>query len=114
MADNISIPDTPFSEQIVTLERESYILELKYNNRFDFWSLNLYDSNRVPILLGEKCVASQEFLFISAKNLQLNGYLGIKSRTNTNVTRNNFGQERDHRLVFMSQEEVDRLNAVES
>lgn len=114
MASNISIPDTPFAEQIVTLNRESYILETTYNSRFDYWTISLYTSNRSPIILGEKCVANQEFLFISAKNLILGGYLGIRSIVQTNVTRDNFGQDKDHRLVFITQEEVDELNASES
>lgn len=111
MASNISVPDAPFSEQVVTLNRESYIIELDYNKRFNFWTMSLYTANREPIILGEKCVAASEFLYISAKNLILDGYIGVKSLVRSNVTRDNFGQDRDHRLVFISQEEVDQLNA---
>lgn len=114
MAVNINIPNSAHSSQIVTLNRQSYILEFDYNTRFDFWSLSLFLPNGNPIITGEKIVSQSEFLFISAKNVILGGYLGIKSVVPTNVTRDNFGQDKNHKLVFLSQEEVDEINAVQT
>lgn len=110
MALFISIPDSADDEQIVTLNKKSYILETKFNKRGGSWSVSLRDSNGEPIILGEKVVPSQEFLEISAKNIEVGGYLGIKSLVDVPVTRDNFGIGKDHQLLFISQEEVD--NAV--
>lgn len=112
MALIIGIPDSADSEQIVTLDRRSYILQTRFNSRAGFWTVSLYTANREPIILGEKVVASQEFLEISAKNIDINGYLGIRSAVDVPVTRDNFGADKDHKLLFLSQTEVD--NAVSS
>lgn len=43
----------------IDLANSTYMLGINYNQSFDFFTVDLYDSNMTPIVLGEKMVINQ-------------------------------------------------------
>jgi hypothetical protein len=37
-----------------SLPNETIVLELQYNKRFDYWDLNVFTENLIPLLLGRR------------------------------------------------------------
>ncbi|UQD52303.1 hypothetical protein C0971_09990 [Bacillus methanolicus] len=57
MRDYIPIDKENLPEQFeIDLANETFILEFNYNQTYDFFTVDLYDSNMNPIILGEKLV----------------------------------------------------------
>ncbi len=43
----------------IDLANSTYMLGINYNQSFDFFTVDLYDSNMTPIVLGEKMMINQ-------------------------------------------------------
>lgn len=57
MRDYIPINKDSLPEQFeIDLANETFVMEVNYNQTQDFFTLDLYDMNRDPIVLGEKLV----------------------------------------------------------
>ncbi|MDE3837940.1 hypothetical protein C0966_00765 [Bacillus methanolicus] len=57
MRDYILIDKENLPEQFeIDLANETYVLEFNYNKTYDFFTVDLYDINMNPIVLGEKLV----------------------------------------------------------
>ncbi|CAM4012920.1 phage baseplate plug family protein [Mesobacillus zeae] len=60
MLDYIPIDKDSLPEQFeIDLGNESFIFEVNYNQSFDFFTINLYDANQIPIVIGEKLVLNR-------------------------------------------------------
>lgn len=68
-------------EYAVALEGVSYVLRFIFNERMQLYTLNLYDANRNPIVLGEALVPSYP-LFFDYALLPLSGYFYMEERAN--------------------------------
>lgn len=83
-------------------------LRAKWNERFGFWSLGIYDRDRNPILTGIKLV--QDFPLISQCNLsQFTGELIFLRMSGTKDRPDFSSLGGDHVLVYLSKEELDAL-----
>lgn len=49
---SIKLFDSPFYEQSVTLEDQSYILQFQYVERLQLYLLSIFTPDRVPVLRG--------------------------------------------------------------
>lgn len=107
MAISIGVPDTASSTQTITFAKKSYIIDFRYNQRFDFWTFSLYDSEDNPILVGEKVMPDKEYLSRYSKEDVIGGYIFTTSLTENPVTRDNFGLNKLHWLTFRTIEEVE-------
>ena len=112
MSVKIDIPNTGFATQTITLNKASYIVESEYSSRFDTWSISLFSVDGTAILRGEKVVPKQEWLTRYNMNNILGGWLGIYSKNDTPVTRDNFGLDKEHVLLFISESEVTDASTV--
>ena len=53
---DLLLDDSPIYEYSVSLEGNSYIIEMIYNERSSLYFISLYDSDRNPIVLGTALV----------------------------------------------------------
>lgn len=109
MAIIIDIPDKGWSSKIVTINKNSYELEVSYNSRFGFWVIGLKDINGNVLFSGQKVVPVKEFLRKHNAHLTLNGLLFVDSYLDAPVGRNTFGNNKEHQLMFMTAEEFNEL-----
>jgi len=109
MALIFSVPDAEKGGQNITLNKKSYRVVTRYNSRFGYWALDLYDSASNPIILGEKLLPKKDILSRYLKNKILGGYFFIRSKDDSKMTRDNFGIDKTHTLMFASTEEVDSI-----
>ena len=52
----IPFKDLPSFTQEIALSGVSYIFEFNWNYRGQYWSMSIYNRDRVPIVLGVKLV----------------------------------------------------------
>lgn len=64
MAKYIEVPltDSPYYTLSMSIEGNSYILEFIYNERVSLYFINLYDSDKNPIVLGAALVPEYPIL----------------------------------------------------
>lgn len=107
----IKVPDVGWSEQIVTLNKKSYLVELYYSGQDDwgFWSLGLKDIKGNVLISGTKIVPSKDFVTHHNLRRVLGGILYVDSILDIPVTRDNFGENKNHRLVFIPEERLSEL-----
>lgn len=110
MALGIGLLDAASSKQTVTLKKKTYTLKFIYNSRFDYWTISIFDSKGDSILLGEKAMPNKELLTRYSLDDVLGGYLSIESFLESRVSRDNFGLNKTHTLVFSTTEEVEEAN----
>jgi hypothetical protein len=83
----------PFTQQVVQLSGRSYLIEAKWNSSYRYWTLDIYDGLRQPIIFGLKLVANIELLRrYQLENLPI-GALGaiLTGEGVERVGRNNIG-----------------------
>lgn len=109
----ITVPDTSYSTQRVNINNTVYNLQLSFNSKDSAWYLDLFDINEVAILQSKKLqwgssVTSRYILarFQSGALFVLNRDLRDEP-----ITRNNFGEGKTFSLVWVSNEELELLNA---
>lgn len=68
-------------EYSIALQGLSYILRFIYNERMKLYTLNLYDADRNPIVLGEALVPSYPIFFDYAIS-PLSGYFYLSEKAN--------------------------------
>lgn len=54
--------DEPRLRYTVNLEGTFYVLQFDWNERQLLWSMDIFDSDNVPLIRGQACVANWEFL----------------------------------------------------
>lgn len=112
MAISIGVPDTASSEQTITLSKRSYTIRFDYNQRFDFWTFSLFDSEENPIIRGEKLMPSKEYLDRYSKTDLVDGYFFTQSMDTSQITRENFGINKTHTLTFITKEGLENARTV--
>lgn len=73
---DIPIEDSPYYELSISLEGNSYIIEFVYNERSALYFMNLYSSERDPIILGQALVPEYP-IFVDYRLPDLTGYFWL-------------------------------------
>lgn len=60
---DLLLDDSPIYEYSVSLEGNTYIIEMIYNERSQLYFMSLYDSNRNPIVLSAALVPGYPIMF---------------------------------------------------
>ena len=107
MAVSITVPDTPWSSQLVSLSGKSYEFELTYNSRSSRWYLTISLSG-VNIINSLKVIEGVDmtgrYLISEFSDGRL--YCGQSRKTSDPVGRDNFGVGKDYGLVYLTNEEI--------
>lgn len=83
-------------------------LRARWNERFGFWSLGIYDRESVPIITGVKLI--QDFPLLKRFNLdQFTGDLYFIRINGTKVRPDIESLGGDHILVYASEDEINEL-----
>ena len=59
----IEVPDMNDSVSRVVLSGTAYLIRFTYNDSKDYWKFSLYDSQNVPIVLGDFKNGNAQFIF---------------------------------------------------
>lgn len=114
MALKITIPDTSWSSQLVSLSGKSYIFEISYNERSTRWYINI-------TLSGEEVINSLKAI----ESVNMTGRYNLINfdhgelfcvrfkQTSDPVGRDNFGVGKDYELVYLTNEEISALATLE-
>ena len=60
---DLLLDDSPIYEYSVSLEGNSYIIEIVYNERSQLYFMSLYDADRNPIVLGASLVPGYPIMY---------------------------------------------------
>lgn len=107
----IDIPDQASSSQRVNLSNNLVTLVFNFNVRDESWYVDVYDDTRTnAIVLGIKVVPNQTLTGNYLLSELSGGELWCIRFRNTSepIDRNNFGSDRDYRLVWMTDQELAR------
>ena len=66
---DLLLDDSPIYEYSVSLEGNSYIVKMIFNERSSLYFMSLYDADRNPIVLGAALVPGYPIMFDYALNL---------------------------------------------
>ncbi len=114
MALKITIPDTSWSSQLVSLSGKSYIFEISYNERSTRWYINV-------TLAGEEVINSLKAI----ENINMTGRYNLVKfdhgglfcvrfkKTTDPVGRDNFGLGKDYELIYLTNSEITTLESGE-
>lgn len=110
MAVSITIPDTAWSRQVVSLSGSSYVFETRYNERSSRWYINI-------TLGGVSVINSLKVV----ENVNLTGRYLLDNFNDGNLFcikiketaepagRDNFGIGKDYELWYLTNEEIETL-----
>ncbi len=73
MSDVQQLQALPAFRYVVLLDGAEYTLEFRWNTRFQYWVINIYDSGLVPLYLGRKLLLG-DTLFA---DVQITGMPGV-------------------------------------
>ena len=102
------VPGYPDQTMTTVFDDFPVTLRAKWNERFGFWSLGIYDRDRNPILTGIKLV--QNYPLVGKYNLSQFGGELIFIRMSGTKDRPDFDSlGGDHVLVYLAEEELNAL-----
>ena len=108
----IKIEDNTHQEKLVTLNSNSIFMTISFNTRDNRWYLDLVDRNGLDLLSGVKILAPQN---LTAKYINTNKLLGgnlycVNTKGNgQDITRDNFGTDKQFQLWYYTTEEEEAL-----
>ena len=108
----IKVGDVPYQEKLISLNSNSLFLTLSYNTRDSRWYFDISDRNDISIISGIKILPSQN---ITSKYLNVSELIGgniycVDTKfSGTDVTRDNFGTDRQFQLWYYTKAEEDEL-----
>lgn len=110
MPTRIPVPNTPWSEDTLSLNGVIYTLDFKYNSRDSRWYFTLLDSNSVVIKHSIKIVEGVSLLQrYKFDNFSGDMFCMEVRRTDEVVTRHNLGIGKDYELVYFNQQELEEV-----
>jgi hypothetical protein len=104
----IKVEDNPYQEKLTSLNSNSLFLALSYNTRDSRWYFDIVDRNDLNIISGVKVLPSQN---LTSKYLSINSLIGgniycVDTKFSGNdVTRDNFGTDKQFQLWYYTTEE---------
>lgn len=112
MAIQIKVEDNTYQEKLITLNGNSLFITFSYNTRDSRWYFDIVDRDNIDIISGVKILPAQS---LTKKYLDVRTLLGgdffcanIKA-DGTDVTRDNFGTDKQFQFWYISIEEQEEL-----
>ncbi len=108
----IRVEDNPYQEQLITLNGNSLFLTITYNTRDSRWYLDLEDRNGKTVVSGVKVIPN---LSLTGKYVNVNTIIGGDiycmdlKRSSSDITRSNFGNNKQFQLWYYSNEEIKEI-----
>ena len=108
----IKVEDNPYQEKLISLNSNSLFLTLSYNTRDSRWYFDIVDRNDLNIISGVKVLPSQN---LTSKYLNANTLIGgniycVDTKFSSNdVTRDNFGTDKQFQLWYYTTEEEEAI-----
>lgn len=108
MATQIKVEDSAYQEKLITLNGNSIFITFNFNTRDQRWYFDLVDRNNIDIISGVKILPSTN---LTGKYLYTSSILGGSlycanlKNDGIDVTRDNFGTDKQFQLWYISEEE---------
>lgn len=101
----IEVPDKNDSISYISIKGVLFGLRFTYNEKYDYWSLGIYDANNNPIVSMTKIVPNFPIFNFYTESSLPNGIFGCISKSER-VGRNSF-LDGDANIVYIANEEVE-------
>ena len=112
MATQIKVEDSAYQEKLITLNGNSLFITFSFNTRDSRWYFDIVNRDSIDVISGVKILPAQN---LTSKYLTLRTLLGgdfycanIKA-DGTDVTRDNFGTDKQFQFWYISVEEQEEL-----
>ena len=107
MAVIIPIKDNSNHELTIELENIIYRLYFLYNEKFDYWSMSIFNEDDDLLLSGIKIVPNYPMIYYLNNRVDITGdfYCEISSKKTSSITRNSFVSG-EANLLYLTDEEV--------
>lgn len=110
------ITDSAYQEKTVTLNKTTFYIRATFNTSDDSWYLDISDNNDNDIINGIKLLPRQ---FLTRKYLSVGDYfsggaLMIYNNQSSNelIGRDNFGTNKQYRLLYLTAAEVAQYDSI--
>lgn len=104
----IKVEDTPYQEKLITLNSNSLFLTLSYNTRDARWYFDIVDRNSLDVITGVKVLPTQNLTgkYINVNTLIAGNIYCVDTKVSgQDVTRDNFGTDKQFQLWYYTSEE---------
>lgn len=111
----IRIEDNPYQEKLITLNGNSLFITFSFNTRDNRWYFDLVDRNAIDVVSGVKILPEQN---LTGKYLDVASLLGgnfycVNTKLDgKDVTRDNFGTDRQFQFWYFSEAEEEELTFI--
>lgn len=108
----IKVEDSTYQEKLITLNSNSIFITISFNTRDSRWYFDLVDRNGLDLLSGVKILAPQN---LTSKYIDTNSILGgnlycVNTKGNgEDITRDNFGTDKQFQLWYYTTEEEEEI-----
>ncbi len=105
----VKIQDAIYQEQLVTLNGNSVFITTTYNERNGRWYLSIDDRNKLQLISGLKLLPKKDLLSKYTSVYELLGgslYCANIRGNDDEVTRDNFGTDKQFQLWYLTDEEL--------
>lgn len=97
-----------WKEQI-TLDGEIFVFYFKWNALNEFWTMDIYNRNEIPIILGIKVVPNYNLLAQYTETAQPKGDIICQNIVETNEEIGRFDMSQKFELIYYSEGELNAL-----
>lgn len=104
---SLNVPSNPHTTYNVSLEGVKYFFTYRWNVRQEIWYLDVFTSNRIPIVIGAALLEATDLLR-RVTSYSPKGLLTIikNSETTAKPNRFNIGVGKDYELIYFTESEV--------
>tara|TARA_R110000850_G_scaffold30106_1_gene82909 strand:+ start:427 stop:771 length:345 start_codon:yes stop_codon:yes gene_type:complete len=108
----IKVEDATYQERLVTLNSNSLFFTLTYNTRNSRWYFEIVDRNNIDVISGVKVLPAQN---LTSKYISVNSLIGgniycVDTKfSGQDITRDNFGTDRQFQLWYYTTDEEDAI-----
>lgn len=109
MSEIIPFRDPSYWRQQITLDGIIYVLTFKWNALNEFWTMNIYDRNEVPIIIGIKIVPNYPLLMGYSVEGMPKGEIICQNIVGSTDSISRFDMSQKFELVYYSEGEFDSI-----
>lgn len=113
MAIQIKVDDNAYQQKLITLNGQTLFITVSFNTRDNRWYVDVSDRNEVDLITGIKLLPNQN---LTSKYVSINSLIGgnlycvnIKG-DGIDITRDNFGTDRQFQLWYISSSEENDIS----